>query len=222
MTPGQLAELLGEPPMPEGDWTREAVYLSAAALRRRVDPGELAASVPGAVPLPNGLLRIVLPEPADVLADVFAVADQGWPEAPLTWDNPGFVVKYARARAVSVTREAPALGVPGAREGSGGPGVSGALGVAGSLGVAGGFEPAGLSGARDRAVLRVLAELPGRRVSAEPGWAAFLVRLALAYHDAYEQAAPLPVGDEPASPVHTARVRLALAVQDVLPGPDRI
>ncbi|MBB5079973.1 anticodon-binding protein [Nonomuraea endophytica] len=225
MTPGQLAELLGEPPTPEGDWTREAVYLSAAALRRRVDPGELAASVPGAVALPNGLLRIVLPEPADVLADVFAVPDQGWPEAPLTWDNPGFVVRYARARAVSVTREAPALGVPGAGEGTGGLGVSGALGVPGGLRVAGGFEAAGLSGlsgVRDRAVLRVLAELPGRQVSAEPGWAAFLVRLALAYHDAYEQAAPLPVGDEPASEVHTARVRLALAVQEVLPGPDRI
>ncbi|MEV4896037.1 anticodon-binding protein [Nonomuraea sp. NPDC055795] len=216
MTPGQLAELLGEPPAPEGDWTREAVYLSAAALRRRVDPGELAASVPGAVALPNGLLRIVLPEPADVLAEVFAVADQGWPEAPLTWDNPGFVVKYARARAVSVAREAVALGVPGAL------GVPARLGESAGLGGAGGFEPARLSGVRDRAVLRVLAELPGRRVSAEPGWAAFLVRLALAYHDAYEHAAPLPVGDEPASPVHTARVRLALAVQEVLPGPDRI
>ncbi|MFD9939337.1 anticodon-binding protein [Nonomuraea sp. NPDC059023] len=234
MTPGQLAELLGEPPAPEGDWTREAVYLSAAALRRRVDPGELAASVPGAVALPNGLLRIVLPEPADVLADVFAVADQGWPAEPLTWDNPGFVVKYARARAVAVAREAAALGVPvalgasgghgvlGALEVSGGVGASDGLGVPGGLGVSGGFEPACLSGARDRAVLRVLAELPGRRVSAEPGWAAFLVRLALAYHDAYEHAAPLPVGDEPAAPVHTARVRLALAVQEVLPGPDRI
>ncbi|MFI6900889.1 anticodon-binding protein [Nonomuraea sp. NPDC050394] len=234
MTPGQLAKLLGEPPAPEGDWTREAVYLSAAALRRRVDPGELAASVPGAAAQPNGLLRIVLPEPADVLGEVFAVADQGWPEEPLTWDNPGFVVKYARARAVAVAREAAALGVPGAPGMPGAPGVSGApaapgvpgesggLGASGGTEASGGFEPGWLSGARDRAVLRVLAELPGRRVSAEPGWAAFLVRLALAYHDAYEHAAPLPVGDEPASPVHTARVRLALAVQEVLPGPDRI
>ncbi|MFI6298669.1 anticodon-binding protein [Nonomuraea sp. NPDC050790] len=204
MTPGRLAELLGEPPAPEGDWAAEAVYLSAAALRRRIDPVELAATVPGATALPNGLLRIVLPEPAGVLAEVFPVPDQGWPQTPLTWDNPGFVVRYARARAVAVVRAAPALEVRHEPVGSDG------------------FDPAGLSGARDRAVLRVLAELPGRRVSAEPGWAAFLVRLALAYHDAYEQAAPLPKGDEPASPVHAARVRLALAVQEVLPGPDRI
>ncbi|WP_157249879.1 anticodon-binding protein [Nonomuraea typhae] len=195
----QLADLLGEPPAPSGDWAEEAVFLSSAALRRRVDPAGLAAAVPGATALPNGVIRIVLAEPWEVAGEVFPVADQGWADVPRTWDNPGFVVKYARFRAVAVGRWARALGVPPEP-----------------------FEPRLLSHARDRAVLRVLAELPGRRVSRDPGWAAYLVRLASAYHDAFEQAAPLPQGDEAVAPVHTARVRLAGAVQKVLPGPDRI
>ncbi|MFI6501088.1 anticodon-binding protein [Nonomuraea typhae] len=199
MNLAQLVSLLGEPPMPFGDWAEEAVLVSAAALRRGVDPAGFAASVPGASVLPNGVIRIVLAEPWDVVGEVFAVADQGWADTPRTWDNPGFVVKYARFRAVAVGRWARDLGVPPEP-----------------------FEPRLLSDARDRAVLRALAELPGRRVSRDPGWAAYLVRLASAYHDAFEHAAPLPSGDEAVAPVHTARVRLAAAVQKVLPGPDRI
>jgi hypothetical protein len=70
--------------------------------------------------------------------------------------------------------------------------------------------------------LRVLAEVPGRVVSRDPGWESFLVRLALAYHDAYEHAPAIPMGDEEVKAVHTARVRLAAAVQDVLVGPERL
>ncbi|MDX3110942.1 hypothetical protein PW035_59785, partial [Nonomuraea angiospora] len=73
-----------------------------------------------------------------------------------------------------------------------------------------------------RRVLRVLAELPGRAVSREPGWETYLVRLALAYHDAHEHAPAVPVGDQAPGPVHTARVRLAGAVAGVLPGPERM
>jgi arginyl-tRNA synthetase len=71
-------------------------------------------------------------------------------------------------------------------------------------------------------VLRVLAELPGRLASRDPGWETYLVRLALAYHDAHEHAPATPMGDEQPGAVHGARVRLARAVQDVLMGPDRL
>lgn len=125
--------------------------------------------------------------------------DQGWPDFPRTWDNRGFVVRYAHARAAGVRRWAAELEVPVAP-----------------------FESALLSHRLDRAVLRVLAELPGRLVSRDPGWENYLVRLALAYHDAHEGAPAVPVGDEPVRAVHTARVRLAEAVQNVLPGPDNL
>ncbi|GAA0943137.1 anticodon-binding protein [Nonomuraea longicatena] len=195
----RAAEILGEPPVPEGDWREEAGYVSGAALRRRCDPAELAAAIPGASVLPPGLVRFVLAEPAEVLGEVSPVPDQGWDDFPRTFANPGFVVRYARARAVAVGRWAAELGVPALP-----------------------FEPALLDAPQDRAVLRVLAELPGRRVSAAPGWGPWLVRLAAAYHDAFEHAPAVPWGDEPVRGVHTARVRLAGAVQEVLPGPDRI
>ncbi|MGW4799612.1 anticodon-binding protein, partial [Nonomuraea sp. NPDC004297] len=69
---------------------------------------------------------------------------------------------------------------------------------------------------------RVLAELPGRLRSREPGWEAYLLRLALAYHDAHERAPAVPVGDEEPGAVHTARVRVAEVVREVLPGPERL
>ncbi|MBG0813055.1 anticodon-binding protein [Planomonospora sp. ID82291] len=116
----------------------------------------------------------------------------GPPWSPGTWDNPGFVVGYAHARAVAVRR------------------------WAAELGVAGGFRPELLTDRRDRAVLRSLAEAPGRRASRDPGWAAYAERLALAYHDAFERAPALPRGDEEASALHVARVRLAGAVRETL------
>ncbi|GAT65394.1 glycine--tRNA ligase [Planomonospora sphaerica] len=117
---------------------------------------------------------------------------QGTPWSPGTWDNPGFVVGYAHARAVAVRRWAAELGVAGA------------------------FRPELLADRWDRAVLRALAEAPGRRVSRDPGWAAYAERLALAYHDAFERAPALPRGDEAVSALHVARVRLAGAVREVL------
>jgi arginyl-tRNA synthetase len=101
-------------------------------------------------------------------------------------------VKYAHVRAVAVRRWAAELGVGGR------------------------FRPELLDGRWDRAVLRLLAEVHGRRASRDPGWAAYTERLALAYHDAFERAAVLPAGDEEPSPLHTARVELARAVRAVL------
>ncbi|MEV0997768.1 anticodon-binding protein [Nonomuraea sp. NPDC050202] len=204
MTPGELAGVLGEPPVPEGTWEREAVYVSAAALRRRLPAGELAARVReldgvAAVEVRGqGFLRIVLTEPVVDLEPVAVPFEPAWPDFPRTWDNPGFVVRYGHARACAVRRWAGQLGVPA------------------------GFRPEELSDPYHRRVLRVLAELPGRLAGREPGWESFLLRLALAYHDAHERAPAVPVGDEEPGPVHAARVRVADVVGKVLPGPDRL
>jgi hypothetical protein len=200
MTVDQLAEVLGEPPVPDGTWEREFSYVSAAALRRGVPPEDLAArvrAVGGVVSAEvrgNGFVRIVVADPVAEAAPVSA--EPPWPDFPRTWDNPGFVVRYARARACAVLRWAADLGVP---------------------------PPAGVpAGPAHRRVLRVLAELPGRRVSRDPGWESYLLKLALAYHDAHEREPAVPHGDEEPGAEHAARVRVADAVRRVLPGPDRL
>ncbi|GAA3175259.1 DALR anticodon-binding domain-containing protein [Nonomuraea roseoviolacea] len=210
MTPEQrLAEVLGEAPAPEGTWEREAAYLSAAARRLGVPAAGLAArarAVEGVAAVeerPNGFLRIVVEVPGRLVETVGPLSlPDPWPDFPRTWDNPGFAVRYGHARAVAVRRRARDLGVPEE-----------------------GFRAELLGDPRDRAVLRVLAELPGRLAKGDRmggAWSAYAVRLAMAYHDAYELAPVLPVGDEEPAPLHTARVRLARAVADVLPGPDRL
>ncbi|MFC4011751.1 anticodon-binding protein [Nonomuraea purpurea] len=203
----ELAEALGEPPAPEGTWEREAVYVSAAALRRRLPPEPLAeriSALPGVDRVeaePNGFLRIIVREPGELLESLPRpdLPEPAWPDFPRTWDNPGFVVRYAHARTCAVRRWADQLRVPLT-----------------------GFRPELLDDPRDRLVLRVLAELPGRLGSRDPGWEAYLLRLALAYHDAHEHAPAVPVGDEPPGPVHTARVRLAETVGGIIAGPDRL
>ncbi|MEV1172679.1 anticodon-binding protein [Nonomuraea sp. NPDC049784] len=207
MTAVELAEVLGEPPVPDGTWEREAVYVSAAALRRKVAAESLAEQVGELDGVSEvevrgaGFLRIVVSVPGELLERVepLEIPEPSWPDFPRTWENPGFVVRYGHARACAALRWARELGVPSE-----------------------GFRGELLDGPHDRWVLRVLAELPGRMVSREPGWEAYLVRLALAYHDAHERAPAVPVGDEPPGPVHTARVRLAEAVRGVLPGPERL
>ncbi|MEO3871816.1 anticodon-binding protein [Nonomuraea sp. B12E4] len=207
MTPERLAEVLGEPPLPDGTWEREAAYASAAALRRHVPAGPLAErvrEVPGVAGVEvreNGFLRIVVAVPGEVVECVrpVEIPEPAWPDFPRTWDNPGFVVRFAHARACAVRRWAGELGVPEE-----------------------GFRPEELDDPHDRRVLRTLAELPGRVVSREPGWEAYLVRLALAYHDAHEHAPAVPAGDAVPAPVHTARVRMAQAVRTVLMGPERL
>ncbi|WP_370022305.1 anticodon-binding protein [Planotetraspora sp. GP83] len=116
-----------------------------------------------------------------------------WPDLPRTWDNPGFVVRFAHARAAAVRRWARDLGVPWE-----------------------GFRPESLDDPRDRAVLRALAELPSRTASRDPAWTAYAEQLALAYHDAHERAPATPMGDGPPTEVHTSRLWLARAVQVVL------
>ncbi|WP_433253123.1 anticodon-binding protein [Streptosporangium sp. CA-135522] len=203
MTPGQLGEVLGLPPVPTGTWAEEARYVSPAALRRREAPEEMAArlrALPGIADVRvrgDGFLEIVVAVPGELVSEIGPAAApvagaSPWTDFPRTWDNPGFVVRYAHVRAVAVQRWAAVLGVGGR------------------------FRPELLAGRWDRAVLRSLAEVHGRRVSREPGWAAYVERLALAYHDAFELAPALPKGDERPSALHAARVRQARAVRDVL------
>lgn len=209
MTPGALGEVLGLPPIPRGTWAEEAIYVSPAALRRGEDPAGMAARLrvlPGIAEvrvLPGGLLEIAVSVPGELVTEITEITEIGasvppvtgsspWADRPRTWANPGFVVRYAHARAVAVQR------------------------WAAELGVGGGFRPELLGDRLDRAVLRLLAEIPGRRMSRDPGWAAYAEHLALAYHDAFEGAAALPAGDEEPSELHAARVRLAWAVRDVL------
>ncbi|GAA1635146.1 hypothetical protein GCM10009733_035280 [Nonomuraea maheshkhaliensis] len=207
MTPEELAAVLGEPPAPEGSWEREAVYVSAAALRRGLDAGELAERVRALGGVASvevrgkGFLRIVVTVPGDLLRSAWARPpfEPSWPDFPRTWDNPGFVVRYGHARACAALRWARELGVPET-----------------------GFAAELLDDPWHRRVLRALAELPGRLVSREPGWESYLLRLALAYHDAHERAPAVPMGEEEPGAVHTARVRVAAAVREVLPGPDRL
>ncbi|MGI5160486.1 anticodon-binding protein [Microbispora sp. CA-102843] len=220
-----LRDVLGAPPVPQGSWEREARFVSTAALRGTAEPAGEAAerlavrlrAVPGVRRVdvrPNGFLVIGVATPGEIVHDVLAAplavsppakgsppatgpeagAAAPWPDFPRTWDNPGFAVRYAYVRAGAVQRWARDLGVP--------------TGAA--------ARPELLDGPFDRAVLRVLAELPSRRESRDPGWAAYLERLAEVYHAAVERASPIPRGDEAPSEVHAARVRMGEAVRRVL------
>lgn len=205
MTPGELYGVLGQVPVPRGNWEREAVYVLPG---RGVDAAENAAARlrgrPGIAEVrvrPNGFLEIVVERPGEIVREILSrepgrtprEPSPRWPDSPRTWDNPGFVVRYAHARATATLRWARDLGIP-----------------------MDGFDAGHLDGPHDRAVLRVLAELPSRRTRNTVGWAGYLIKLAHAYHDAHEHAPALPKGDEPVTPTHTARVWLARAVRSVL------
>lgn len=217
-TPFRLGRLLGDVPAPWGPWRENAIYASSAPLRSGEPAPDLAArvrAVPGVRDVrtaPNGLLLITVTTPGEIVQEILETAGHPvppadtpadtpadnatprWPDLPRTWDNPGFVLRYAHARAASVQRWAQDLGHPPTAP----------------------FDPALLTAPPDRAVLRALAEWPSRtrRPSRDP--APYLRRLATAYHDAHEHAPALPYGDAPFTPLHTARLRLAEAVRVVL------
>ncbi|GIH25712.1 hypothetical protein Aph01nite_40220 [Acrocarpospora phusangensis] len=202
MTPDRLGALLGAPPTPVGTWADAARYTSPALLHPREGADltvEGLRSVDGVAAVetqPNGLLLVTVTLPGEHVAELEELPHLAWcvwPDRPRTWDNPGFVVKFAYARAVAVARWAARLDVPMT-----------------------GFRPELLDAPEDRAVLRRLAELPSRRASRDPRWASFAQQLAGAYHDAHEHAPAIPAGDEPVCERHTARLWLARAVRIVL------
>lgn len=115
-----------------------------------------------------------------------------WPRYPLTFDNPGFRVRFAYARACRVERHAAEMGIRAAD----GP----------------------LEDRRERLLVGLLADVPGRaehaarRGDSRP----FMRHLELtagAYHDVHEQCPALPKGDEPVVARHAVRVGLARAVR---------
>jgi hypothetical protein len=165
----------------------------------------IARRVGGEVTGP-GFLRLEVPELGPLARRIAATGDYGavagvtgpmWPDRPRTFDNPGFRVRFAYARAVAVRRRAAELGVaPGAPEGW-------------------------LDAAAERRLLGLMAELPGRAARAvrerdRAGYRRHLVRVADAYHDVYERCPALPKGDEPPSACHGARLTLAEAARVAL------
>jgi arginyl-tRNA synthetase len=174
----------------------------AEIIARRMRGAEEAVAVTGpgfltiAVKDPGALARHIV-ETGDYGRVVGLAGGTGWPDRPRTFDNPGFVVRFAHVRAAAVRRQAAALGL-----------------VAG--------DPAGaLDEPAELRLLGALAELPWRAAQAvrQRDVVPFerqLVLVADAYHDVHERCPALPKGDEPPSTRHAARLTLAEAVRIAL------
>ncbi|MFG2002083.1 DALR anticodon-binding domain-containing protein [Spirillospora sp. NPDC048911] len=176
---------------------RLGLDVEGVAERVRTEPGILGVETSG------GFLTVSVGVAETVqgvlrAGDAYGVAEVphgGWHDRPRTFENPGFRVRYAYARACSVGRRARDLGV--------------------SRGAAEGL------GAEELLVVGVLGDLPGRASQAgREGHASALVkcleRLADAFHGAYERCPALPKGDEKPGAVHGARVTLAEAARIAL------
>jgi arginyl-tRNA synthetase len=203
-------ELSGEVPAHAALRWAEGSFVSPLPLRLAARGGDLpprqvaeviARRVGGEVVGP-GFLRLEMPEPGALAKRIAEAGDFGkgaavmgstWPDRPRTFDNPGFRVRFAYARAAAVWRRAGALGLaPGAPEGW-------------------------LGAAEERRLLGLMAELPGRAAGRDAaGYRRHLVRVADAYHDVYERCPALPRGDEPPNPRHGARLTLAEAARVAL------
>jgi arginyl-tRNA synthetase len=127
-----------------------------------------------------------------ISARISAGTTATWPVYPMTFENPGFCVRFAYARACGVRRHARDLGI----EAAGGT----------------------LDDPRERRLLALLTDLPVRaeraaRCGDARPFSRHLERIADAYHDVHEQCPALPSGDEPVRGRHAARVSLAGAVR---------
>ncbi len=177
------------------------VFESPVALRLGVDPGVIARRVGGTV-TGRGFVRVevgagalvdgVLRDPGYGLA---GVPSGGWDEWPRTFENPGFAVRYAYARACWVGRWVRELGI---RRGVFGAPTS-----------------------EESSLVAALGDMPGRAAQAErerdAGALVFcLERLAGAYHDVHERCSAVPKGDEKPGAVHAGRASLAEAARIAL------
>lgn len=173
------------------------VFESPVALRLGVDPRVIARRAGGSVSGPGFVRLVVGPELVESIRrdpgyGVARVPHGGWSEWPRTFDNPGFSVRYAYARACWVGRWARELGV------AAGPFEGGAEELVGALG-----------------------DVPGRAAQAEREGDARPLMLCLesvagAYHEVHERCPALPAGDEEPGAAHAGRVGLAEAVEVVL------
>lgn len=179
----------------------------AAVLAKRLAqaPGVRAAGVTG-----PGVLTVSLRAPGALAAAIVAAGESYaraqiprpsapvWPARPMTFDNPGFLVRFAHVRAVATARHSADLGI-----------------------ARGPLDPELLDTARERLLLGRLGELPrwadlaARRRDPQV-FARHLVRVADAYHEVYEHCPALPRGDQLVSARQHARLWLAAAVQVAL------
>jgi arginyl-tRNA synthetase len=183
----------------------EVAAVLAGHLSGRAGVGRAGVSGPG-------FLTVTTDTPVTAWIDetygITAVPHATWPTRPLTFDNPGFRVRFAYARASGVGRHAVDLGIP--QE----PSPSGAS-------TAGHPHTRALADPRERRLLGLIAAFPGRaeqaRRKGDPRpFTRHLELIADAYHDVHEQCPALPRGDEAAGERHTARLALARAVRIVL------
>ena len=117
-----------------------------------------------------------------------------------TNENPVYYVQYAHARIAAVLRNAAELKIASGLDN---------------------FDPAQLSHDRENELLGSLAEFPRIVASAaelrEPHRIArYLEELAGVYHGFYADCRVLPMGDEPATSLHSARINLCAATLQVL------
>lgn len=117
-----------------------------------------------------------------------------------TNDNPVYYVQYAHARISGVLRNAKELNVP--------------YGLSD-------FDPSLLTHDRENELLGALAEFPrvvqGAAELREPHRVArYLEELAGVYHRFYADCRVLPMGEEPASAIHSARANLCAATRQVI------
>ncbi len=117
-----------------------------------------------------------------------------------TNENPVYYVQYAHARIAAVLRNVAELGIPTGLEN---------------------FDPSQLTHDRENELLGTLAEFPRIVATAaelrEPHRVArYLEELAGVYHGFYADCRVLPLGDEPASPLHSARANLCAATMQVI------
>jgi len=117
-----------------------------------------------------------------------------------TNENPVYYVQYAHARIAAVLRNAAELNIASGLEN---------------------FDPAQLSHDRENELLGSLAEFPRIVASAaelrEPHRVSrYLEELAGVYHGFYADCRVLPMGDEPAAALHSARLNLCAATLQVL------
>ena len=117
-----------------------------------------------------------------------------------TNENPVYYVQYAHARIAAVLRNVAELGI--------------AMGLDN-------FDPSQLSHDRENELLGTLAEFP--RVVAQAAElrephrvARYLEELAGVYHGFYADCRVLPLGDEAAAPIHSARANLCAATMQVI------
>ena len=117
-----------------------------------------------------------------------------------TNENPVYYVQYAHARIAAVLRNVAELGIPTGLHN---------------------FDPSQLTHDRENELLGTLAEFPRIVATAaelrEPHRIArYLEELAGVYHGFYADCRVLPLGDEPAAPIHSARANLCAATMQVI------